>query len=154
MEQAGRPDCPPRGESAGREAYPPNDWRSTLMPPAPAPAPAKQEAATNGASLQYHQWARGQNQPGPGTLYSGGSDLQPRTTQITSGTGPGMEISGSLTGHILAQGRTDGPTPKSRTARVVIVMLVVMGILVLTGVALAAFASDAVSEIFDNLINS
>jgi len=65
-----------------------------------------------------------------------------------------MEISGSLTGHILAQGQKDGPTPKSRTAKVIVIMLVVMSVLVLVGVIAATFASDTVSEIFDNLINS
>jgi hypothetical protein len=153
VHQAGRPEYPPRAETAAREPYPPNDWRSTLMPPAQAPTQARPELA-NGASPQYHQWARGQNLTAGGTVYSGGNDLHQRTSQMPAAGPAGMEVSGSLTGHILAQGENDGPTPKSRTARVVIVMLVVMGLLVLTGVLLATFASDTVSGIFDNLINS
>ena len=72
------------------------------------------------------------------------------TAQLTSG----MEYTGSLTGHILSQGRKDAPTPKSRTAKVVLVMLLVMGVLVVVGIAAAAFAGDTVRQLFDNLIHS
>jgi hypothetical protein len=53
-----------------------------------------------------------------------------------------LEYSGSLTGHILAQG-TDAPAPKSRTTRVVVIMTIVMTTLVIAGLTIAVFARNA-----------
>lgn len=122
--------------------YAARDWRSTLMP---AEQPAGTQAS--GASPQYHQQATRQR---PGTVYSGGTDLAPQTTSLTTS----LENSGSLTGHILAQGQKDTPPPKSRTANVVLIILLIMAVLVVAGVAAAAFAGDTVSTMFDNLVNS
>jgi hypothetical protein len=46
-----------------------------------------------------------------------------------------LEASGSLTGHILAQGRPDTPEERSGGSRAVIIIMVVVGILVVAGLA-------------------
>lgn len=70
---------------------------------------------------------------------------------MTSRLTNSLESSGSLTGHILAQGRSDTPTPPSRTAKVVIIMLLVIVLLVVVGAAIAVIAGDTVTEFFDGL---
>lgn len=62
------------------------------------------------------------------------------------------EISGSLTGHILAQGWDDAPTPKSRTTKMVVMLLIGLGIVVTVGLLAATLAGDAVSSIFDGVL--
>lgn len=64
-----------------------------------------------------------------------------------------LENSGSLTGHILSQGRHDGPTPKSRTAKVLIVLLVILGVLVVGGLVGAIFFQDAITKLLDGLFS-
>jgi hypothetical protein len=65
-----------------------------------------------------------------------------------------IENSGSLTGHILSQGRHDGPTPKSRTAKVIVIMLVVLGIMVVGGLVAAIFFRDAITEMLNGLFSN
>jgi hypothetical protein len=65
-----------------------------------------------------------------------------------------VENSGSLTGHILAQGWSDTPTPAASTARVVMVLLIGLGILVAVGLLVVFAAGDAFSSLFDGLLNS
>lgn len=67
-------------------------------------------------------------------------------------SGSPLEHSGSLTGHILAQGRSDAPTPKTRTAKVVVIMAAVLVFLVGMGLFVATIASDAVSELFGGML--
>ena len=73
------------------------------------------------------------------------------TMTIGGGTSP-LETSGSLTGHILSQGYADRPTPKTRTAKVIVIGLVILGVLVLFGVLFATVANDIVTGLFDSLI--
>ena len=65
-----------------------------------------------------------------------------------------VENSGSLTGHILAQGWSDTPTPTASTAKVVMVLLIGLGILVAVGLLVVLLAGDAFSSLFDGLLNS
>ncbi|GAA0921803.1 hypothetical protein [Virgisporangium aurantiacum] len=58
-----------------------------------------------------------------------------------------VESSGSLTGHILGQGRADTPTPKSRTAKVVIILAVVLVVMVLLGLLAATLFNDMISDL-------
>jgi hypothetical protein len=58
-----------------------------------------------------------------------------------------LENSGSLTGHILSRGRADTPTPKSRTARVVIIMIVVLAVVVGLGFLAATVFNDFLSDL-------
>ncbi|PZV96230.1 hypothetical protein SAMN05443287_106282 [Micromonospora phaseoli] len=58
-----------------------------------------------------------------------------------------QETSGSLTGHILAQGWTETSAERSRgTIRVVIVMAVAMVLLVAMSVLVVLLANDAFSD--------
>ena len=58
-----------------------------------------------------------------------------------------VESSGSLTGHILGQGRADTPTPKSRTAKVVIILVSVLVVMVLLGLLAATLFNDMISDL-------
>jgi hypothetical protein len=64
-----------------------------------------------------------------------------------------VETSGSLTGHILAQGTVDGPTPRSNTTKVLVVGAVLLAVLVLIGLAAATVAGDAVTELFNGILD-
>ena len=87
----------------------------------------------------------------PGTVYGGPSGHL--TVALPSGN-PAVENSGSLTGHILAQGWSDSPTTPASTAKVVVVLLVGLGILVAVGLLVVLVAGDAFSSLFDGLLNS
>jgi hypothetical protein len=114
-----------------------------------APQEAPESVPT---SPQYGEWARGQrpqgtvygSRPQPGT--DTGAQEQPgqyrpgqfyaapaaSSLEISGGSGPlPFESSGSLTGHILAQGRPDVPEPKPRGSRTIIITLVTIGVLAL-----------------------
>jgi hypothetical protein len=64
-----------------------------------------------------------------------------------------LENSGSLTGHILAQGAADRPTPKSRTAKVILIMVLVFVVLVGVGLLAGTVARDAISNLLGNLFS-
>lgn len=66
---------------------------------------------------------------------------------------PAVENSGSLTGHILAQGWTDVPEREDRsTAKVVLVMAIGLGVVVVVGVLIALVVGNAFNSIFDGLL--
>jgi hypothetical protein len=148
-----------RPDNPGPPAYTLPAVPSTNSPPAAAPASfagaagpasaAQPNSAPVAASPEYHQWAR--NQRPAGTTYSGLGAGQ-MTTMM--GGGSPLESSGSLTGHILAQGYADRPTPKSRTAKVLVIGLVLLGVLVVAGLLAATVASDAVKDLFDSFMRS
>ncbi|WP_083915956.1 hypothetical protein [Micromonospora lupini] len=64
-----------------------------------------------------------------------------------------MENSGSLTGHILAQGWSDTPTERSRNTRVVIVLIAALGLLVAISVLVVLLASDAMDGLVGSVLN-
>ncbi|MER6596328.1 hypothetical protein ABT214_31655, partial [Micromonospora purpureochromogenes] len=98
----------------------------------------------------------------PGTPYRGGPDL---ASTVYGGTeGPGfatvsfpagnpLENSGSLTGHILAQGWADTPAERSRTTRVVVVLAASLGLLVAISVLIVLLANDAMDGLVGNILN-
>jgi hypothetical protein len=57
-----------------------------------------------------------------------------------------------LTGHILSQGRADGPTPKSSMAKVLLIGFALLGLLVVGGLVAATLAGDAMTDFFSGLI--
>ncbi|QOC94989.1 hypothetical protein D0Q02_18655 [Micromonospora craniellae] len=72
--------------------------------------------------------------------YTGGSGANTVAFPI------GEENSGSLTGHILAQGWTETPAERSgNTLRVVIVLAVALGLLVAFSALVVLLANDALS---------
>jgi hypothetical protein len=62
-----------------------------------------------------------------------------------------LDSSGSLTGHILSAGRADAPTPKSRTARVIIIMVVVLAVMVVLGFLAATVFNDFLTNLFSGI---
>lgn len=64
-----------------------------------------------------------------------------------------VESSGSLTGHILGQGRADTPTPRSRTAKVVIILVVVLVVMVLLGLLAATLFNDMISDLLGGALD-
>lgn len=64
-----------------------------------------------------------------------------------------VETSGSLTGHILAQGWADTPTERSRNARVVIVLAAALGLLVAISVMIVLLAGDALDGLVGGVLN-
>ncbi|GLH94813.1 hypothetical protein Pa4123_00850 [Phytohabitans aurantiacus] len=67
--------------------------------------------------------------------------------------GPHLENSGSLTGHILAQGWSDETSNGRSTAKVMVIMAIVLGVVVMLGVIAALAAGDTFSNLFDGLLN-
>lgn len=66
---------------------------------------------------------------------------------------PAVENSGSLTGHILAQGWADTPDREDRgTTKVVLVMAIGLGVVVVLGVLIALVVGNAFNSIFDGLL--
>jgi hypothetical protein len=70
------------------------------------------------------------------------------TVAVPSGN---PETSGSLTGHILAQGWADTPTPKSN-AKVFLMLLAGLGILVAAGLIMVLATGDTLSKLFGGLL--
>jgi hypothetical protein len=66
--------------------------------------------------------------------------------------GSPLEQSGSLTGHILAQGHQDARPPKSRTARVIVVLILVLVLLSAFGLLVATVARDAINDVLKGLL--
>jgi hypothetical protein len=100
--------------------------------------------ATPSTSYQYGEWARRQRPQG--TVYGGSApSYDPASAPVAgyrpAGVGSGLdsgsleEVSGSLTGHILAQGRPDTPEERSSGSRAVVIIMVVVCILVVAGLA-------------------
>ncbi|WP_173056875.1 hypothetical protein [Phytohabitans houttuyneae] len=121
-------------------------------PPASAPPVS--------TSPEYGEWARDQRggdkaeERPQGTVYGGAGGPGPAHMTMAIAGGSPMENSGSLTGHILSQGRTDGPTPTANTAKVFLVMALVLGILVAVGALVVLATGDTFSDLFDGFLNS
>ena len=88
----------------------------------------------------------------PGTVYGPGA-AQPDSPGRFQPANH-LENSGSLTGHILAQGSSDRPIPSSRSAKVVTVMIIVLVVLVAVGLLGATVARDAITGLLHNLIGN
>ncbi|WP_430791005.1 hypothetical protein [Actinoplanes sp. G11-F43] len=85
-----------------------------------------------------------------GTVYSTGGYPAIDTTMPVN-IDP-VENSGSLTGHILAQGWYDAPTEQRRSnLKVVIAMLVVLGLLVTVSLVFVFTAGDAFTDFLGGL---
>ncbi|MBB5829450.1 hypothetical protein ACGFI4_20590 [Micromonospora carbonacea] len=78
----------------------------------------------------------------------------PGFATVSLPTGNQLDNSGSLTGHILAQGWTDAPTARSSTAKVLIVLVASLGLLVAIGVLVVLLAGDAMDGLVGGLLNS
>jgi hypothetical protein len=85
-------------------------------------------------------------QRGQGTVYGGLADYAPADMTMPVNVNP-VENSGSLTGHILAQGWRDGPDNQRRSnVKVVVAMLIVLLVLVGVSVLFLFTVGDAFSD--------
>jgi hypothetical protein len=125
----------PRTGAAVLPAPPPPVLAPPVEPPAngvtngtAAPEP-RWPANPPATSSQYGEWAR-QQRPA-GTVYGATAPGQDRPAFAPGGT-QSMEVSGSLTGHILAHGRpVEAPVEKSGGSRGVIIAMVVVCVVIL-----------------------
>jgi len=116
--------------------------------PTSSPTPlAPADGPTTPQSPGYRDWARDQRPEG--TVYGGAEGH----VTISMPADQQVENSGSLTGHILAQGWTDGPSQKTNTTKVVLMLLVGIGILVAAGLLLVLFIGDSFSNLTDGLLS-
>jgi len=115
-------------------------WPESINPTAPG---------ASVAAADYHRWAQGQRS---GRLYGKPDGTAPAqmTTALTSGNS--LETSGSLTGHILSQGRGEAPAPRRNVAKVGLVLAVGLGILVGVGVLVVLFIGDSFTNVFGGLL--
>jgi hypothetical protein len=125
-------------------------------PPAtygPAATPAAQ-TGTSGPTTPIAAPPTAGSQRRQGTLYGGPGS--PGSGQLTMALPPGdpVENSGSLTGHILAQGWPDTPTSPASTTKVVVALLVGLGILVVVGLLVVFAVGDIFSNLFGGVLNS
>jgi hypothetical protein len=89
-----------------------------------------------------------------GTVYGapGGHGGHGEMTMAVPTISP-LENSGSLTGHILAQGWSDAPASNRRgNTKVVLIMLVVLVAMVALGLVVALAASESITSLFDGLL--
>lgn len=123
------------------------------MPAPPFPPPpltiAPGGSAPGGTSTwssEYGSWAR--NQPGadPDQRMSGpGAPPRTATTGVYNAL---LENTGSLTGHILAQGRMDRPAPRSDMTKMLVLGLILLTIALVVGLLAATVAGDAIKGLF------
>ncbi|MFB9357526.1 hypothetical protein [Actinoplanes nipponensis] len=89
-----------------------------------------------------------------GTVYGGLADYAPADMTMPVTINP-VENSGSLTGHILAQGWRDGPDTQRRSnVKVVVAMLVVLLVLVGVSVLFLFTVGDAFSDMVGGVFQS
>ena len=65
-----------------------------------------------------------------------------------------LENTGSLTGHILAQGRIDQPAPRSNLTKMLILGGVLLAIALVVGLLAATVAGDAIKGLFGGIAGS
>ncbi|MEU4553933.1 hypothetical protein [Micromonospora violae] len=136
-------------------------------PPSTAGAPSSTRNSTDTSRMTAPSSSPpagsvGRDTPGPrGGRRDGGSDLA--GTVYGNGEGAGfttiaipanaVETSGSLTGHILAQGWSDTPAERSSNARVMIVLAAALGLLVAISVVVVLLAGDALDGLVGSVLS-
>ena len=125
--------------SGGGPVYP-----NAGTPQGPQPSVQQAYTAPKPAAERYGEWAR--NQRPQGTVYGGSSGATSLPTPL--------ENSGSLTGHILSQGTADLPPPKSRTAKVLVIILGILVVLVGGGLVVAYYFQDFITDLFSDFTNA
>ncbi|MEU6072196.1 hypothetical protein [Micromonospora sp. NPDC047074] len=129
--------------AALRESHRSTDHPGGAAAGGPAARPGQAGAATSG---------RYDGGPDLGTIYGAGTE-GPGFSTVSFPTNA-VENSGSLTGHILAQGWTDTPTEeRSSTTKVVLVLAASLGLLVAISVLVVLLANDTVGGLVGGLLN-
>jgi hypothetical protein len=126
------PSVGPRPGSTPAPALP--SWPESTNPVAPG---------STGAATDYHRWAQGQRS---GRLYGNQEEPAPMTTAFPAAT---LENSGSLTGHILAQGHAEAMQVRRSYAKVGLVLAIGLGVLVGIGVLVVLFVSNSLTGLLD-----
>lgn len=93
-------------------------------------------------------------QDGRGTVYGGPGGTAPAEMTVAIPTGNPVENTGSLTGHILAQGWTDTPTGNAGTGKMIAVLAAGLVVLVAIGLLVVFAAGDTFSSLFGGLLGS
>jgi hypothetical protein len=88
-----------------------------------------------------------------GTTYGGTNPLGAGHMTMALPTRNSAENTSSLTGHILSTGRSDGPTPKSNTTKVLLIGVLLLALLVILGLIVATLAGDAVTALFGGIVD-
>ena len=117
-------------------------------PAAPVSTPPARPVTYGSAAAgsESGQSAASSPQRGQGTVYGGLADYAPADMTMPVTINP-MENSGSLTGHILAQGWRDGADTQRRSnVKVAVAMLVVLLVLVGVSVLFLFTVGDAFSD--------
>lgn len=111
-------------------------------------------APGSAAAADYGAWAKAQRPSG--RLYGNPDGAGPaQMTTAIPGNHPleaSGSLTGSLTGHIIRQGRPDAPTPKRNIAKVGIVLVVGLVVLAAIGLLVVLTIGDSFNSIFDGLI--
>ena len=93
-------------------------------------------------------------QGGRGTVYGGPDSPGPADMTIVMPIRNPVENTGSLTGHILAQGWTDTPTSNAGTAKMIGVLVAGLAVLVAIGLLVVFAAGDTFSTLFGGMLGS
>ncbi|WP_320067414.1 hypothetical protein [Micromonospora sp. RTGN7] len=118
-----------------------------------APTTAWPAASTSGTpGVSTPAGVSGRPDPRTSDLASTYGTDGPGFATVALPTGNTIDNSGSLTGHILAQGWTDAPPPRSSTAKVVVVLTASLGLLIAIGVLLVLVAGDAMDGLVGGLL--
>ncbi|MBQ1051578.1 hypothetical protein KBX50_24290 [Micromonospora sp. C51] len=149
MSRTGSPASPGEADAAPVVPAP----ALPVWPPPTNPGGRRDEPAPSSPAVAPRPSSRPGLRPGSAevapTQRPGGSDLSAYYAGLESSATVAFpageqETSGSLTGHILAQGWADTAAERSRsTLRVVILMAVALGVLVAISVMVVLFANDA-----------
>ncbi|MGK5676171.1 hypothetical protein ACSNOB_25410 [Micromonospora sp. URMC 106] len=114
---------------------------------APVGHPTTQGGRSDGTSAGRYDGG-----PDLGTIYGGGTD-GPGFATVSFPTNNPLENSGSLTGHILAQGWAETPTEeRSSTTKVVIVLAASLGLLVAISVLVVLLATDTIGGLVGGVL--
>ncbi|MFK3981624.1 hypothetical protein ACI2K4_14745 [Micromonospora sp. NPDC050397] len=89
-----------------------------------------------------------------GTVYGGPGATAPAEMTVAITTGNPVENTGSLTGHILAQGWADTPTGSAGTGKMIGVLAAGLAVLVAIGLLVVFAAGDTFSSLFGGLLGS
>ncbi|WP_442933353.1 hypothetical protein [Micromonospora psammae] len=158
------PPAPPASAPPAVTPPPPVGPAATVSAPPVVPAPAL-PARPPSSTADHSAPGTAGAAPAPprGTPYRGGQDLAstayggtdgPGYSTVSFPAGNPLENSGSLTGHILAQGWADTPTQRSNTTRVVLVLAASLGLLVAISVLVVLVANDAMDGLVGNVLSS
>ncbi|MEU4218460.1 hypothetical protein [Actinoplanes sp. NPDC026623] len=142
---AAQHDHQPRGGSTPYGVGASGDARQPFGGPAAQVGSTPTRPTTYGSG-SGQQPAAVPQQRGQGTVYGGLAEYAPADMTMPVSINP-VENSGSLTGHILAQGWRDGPeTQRSSNVKVIVAMLVVLLLLVGVSLAFLFTVGDAFSD--------